>query len=50
MGKFEIEETAIRKLSELLKENDLTEIEIKEDKKVQEVNPLTRIPSCRKKY
>ena len=33
MGKFEIEETAIKKLSELLKENDLTEIEIKEDKK-----------------
>ncbi|MEC9022067.1 MAG: acetyl-CoA carboxylase biotin carboxyl carrier protein subunit [Pseudomonadota bacterium] len=33
MGKFEIEETAIEKLSELLKENDLTEIEIKEDKK-----------------
>ena len=33
MGKFEIEETAIKKLSELLKENDLTDIEIKEDKK-----------------
>ncbi|MEC9077774.1 MAG: biotin/lipoyl-containing protein [Pseudomonadota bacterium] len=38
MGKFEIEETAIRKLSELLKENDLTEIEIKEDKKTIRVS------------
>ena len=33
MAKFEIEEAAIRKLAELIKENDLSEIEIKEDKK-----------------
>ena len=38
MGKFEIEETAIRKLSELLKENDLSEIEIKEDNKTIRVS------------
>ena len=33
MAKFEIEEAAIRKLAELIKENDLSEIENKEDKK-----------------
>ncbi len=47
MGKFDIEETAIRKLADLLEEKGLSEIEITEDKRKLRVarNILTAQPS-----